>query len=87
MINLEVIPEDGSEWWPGLSASQLKVLSQSKCVENVAAICGAWNLTTTDEDLPTRCSFGLLNKQRRKTVSWGEATPAREDSVGLKNRC
>src|SRR5215831_18052625 len=52
MINLTVIPEEGNEWWPSLTASQLKLLSQANCVENVAAIFGVWNLTTTDEELP-----------------------------------
>ena len=52
IITLAVIPEEGNEWWPSLTASQIKLLSQAKCVENVAAIFGTWNLTTTDEELP-----------------------------------
>ena len=52
IITLAVIPEQGNEWWPSLTASQIKLLSQAKCVENVAAIFGTWNLTTTDEELP-----------------------------------
>jgi len=52
MINLVSIAEDGSESWAGLTGPQLKLLSQSKCVENVAAVFGTWNLTTTDTELP-----------------------------------
>ncbi len=52
MIHLVLVPDSGDEWWPGLTGSQLKVLRQAKCFENVAATWGTWNLTTTDEELP-----------------------------------
>ena len=52
MINLVAIAEDGSESWVGLTGPQLRLLSHSKCVENVAAVFGTWNLTTTDTELP-----------------------------------
>ena len=44
--------ELSSKMWPSLAAWQIKLLSQAKCVENVAAIFGVRNLTTTDEELP-----------------------------------
>src|SRR5215467_14012550 len=40
MINLVVLPEDGGESWPGVTASQLKLLSQAKSVEDAVAIFG-----------------------------------------------
>ena len=52
MINLNVLNENGNNRWVGVTGSQLKLLSQAKCVESVAGSWGTWNLTTTDEDLP-----------------------------------
>ncbi|HEX8764307.1 MAG TPA: hypothetical protein VF740_04065, partial [Candidatus Acidoferrum sp.] len=52
MIHLIVLNEKGEDWWVGLTGSQLKLVSEAKCVESAAATWGTWNLTTTDEELP-----------------------------------
>ena len=52
MIHLVVLNENGNDWWISVTGPQLKLLSQVKCVESVAAAWGTWNLTTTDEELP-----------------------------------
>ena len=52
MIHLVVLNESGGEWWPGVTGPQLKLLSQARCIESVAAAWGTRNLTTTDEELP-----------------------------------
>jgi predicted permease len=52
MIHLILLNEKGEDWWVELTGSQLKLVSQAKCVESAAATWGTWNLTTTDEELP-----------------------------------
>ena len=52
MIELDVLTEKGENWWVGLTAPQLKILSQAHCIESTAASWGTWNLTTSGEDLP-----------------------------------
>src|SRR5215469_13400360 len=52
MIELNVLTEKGENWWIGVTASQLKILGQARCIESSAASWGTWNLTTTGEDLP-----------------------------------
>ena len=52
MINLTVLNEAGNRRWVGVTGPQLALLRQARCVDNVAASWGTWNLTTTDEDLP-----------------------------------
>ncbi len=52
MVHLVVLNEAGDDSWVGVTGPQLKLLSQAKCVESVAATFGTWNLTTTGEELP-----------------------------------
>src|SRR5215472_10357163 len=52
MIELNVLTEKGENWWTGVTAPQLKILGQARCIESAAASWGTWNLTTTDEELP-----------------------------------
>src|SRR5215472_16406838 len=52
MIELNVLTEKGENWWTGVTAPQLKILGQARCIESAAASWGTWNLTTTGEDLP-----------------------------------
>ena len=52
MIRLLVVNESGNDRFVGLTGPQIKLLGQVRCIENVAAAWGTWNLTTTGEDLP-----------------------------------
>ena len=52
MIEMNVLTEKGDNWWVGVTAPQLKILRQARCIESIAASWGTWNLTTTGEDLP-----------------------------------
>jgi putative ABC transport system permease protein len=52
MIHLVTVTNTGDRWWIGLTAPQLKVLREVKCIESAAGTWGTWNLTTTGEDLP-----------------------------------
>src|SRR5215472_10259097 len=52
MAHLVVLNEKGEDWWVELTGPQIKLVSQAKCIESIAATWGTWNLTTTDEELP-----------------------------------
>ena len=52
MVHLVLLNEKGDDWWVELTGPQLKLVSQAKCIESIAATWGTWNLTTTDEELP-----------------------------------
>ena len=52
MVNLTVLNEEGHDWAAGLTGPQLKLISQAKCIEGVAATWGTWNLTDTGDELP-----------------------------------